>query len=68
MTLLQKLLKLQKDKDNEQDLNLLKKITTEHNRNQTVDFKLNINRNNLRRLLHQSTFSKMRKQCLNLLL
>ena len=33
-----------------------------NNQNQTIDSKLNINRNNLRRLLHQSTFSKMRMQ------
>ena len=74
MTLLfQKWLKLQENKNNEQELNLLKKILwnltiDSTNQNQTNDFKLNINRNNLRRLLHQSTLSKMQKQCSNLLL
>ena len=62
MTLLfQKLLKLQENKDNQQKLNLLKKILWNliigsNNQNQTIDSKLNINRNNLRRRLHQSIF------------
>ena len=68
MTLLfQKLLKMQKNEDNEQDLNLLKKdimntLTIDaNNQSQAIDTKLNINRNNLGQLLHQSTFSKMIK-------
>ena len=68
----QKLLKLQENGDNGQELNLLKKILwnliiDSNNQNQTIDSKLNINRNNLRRLLHQSTFSKVWKKCSNLL-
>ena len=54
-------------------MNLLIKIlwnlkTDSNNQNQPTFSKLNINRNNLRRFLHQSTFSRMRKQCSNLLL
>ena len=68
----QKLLKLQENGDNGQELNLLKKILwnliiDSNNQNQTIDSKLSINKNNLRWFLHQSTFSKMRKQCSNLL-
>ena len=71
--LFEKLLKLEKNKGNQQELNLLKRILwilviDWNNQDQTIDSKLNINRNNLRRLLHQSTFSKMLKQYLNLLL
>ena len=69
--LFQVLLKLQENKDNE--LEFVKKditnnlIIDSNGQNQTIDSKLNINRNNLRRLLYQSTFSKMRKKRSNLL-
>ena len=67
MTLtLSEIIKIQ-NQDNEQDLNFGKKgimntLTIDsNNQSQIIDTKLNINRNNLRRFLHQSTFSKMRK-------
>ena len=67
MTLtLSEIIKIQ-NQDNEQDLNFGKKgimntLTIDsNNQSQIIDTKLNINRNNLRQLLHQSTFSKMRK-------
>ena len=62
MTLfVQKLLKMQDNKDNDHEFMKLNLIIDWNNQNQTIDFKLNIYRNNLRQLFHQSTFLKMTK-------